>query len=147
MHAINVTRSLSTRRCHGSTLVCDVIRQSVVRVFMVSSYYTHSWHYSTPTRRPYQSSAYTPASIFARFICSPSVVDGANPKLCILVDGDNTSDHYAISLGIEWIFEIQTFRDSTTHDLFTRIKAPNHCLFHLLPLGRPLHQSTRLSGQ
>ena len=39
-------------------------------------------------------------SLIDHFICSPSLVDGADPKVCILVDGDNTSDHYAISLGI-----------------------------------------------
>jgi len=44
------------------------------------------------------------------------------------------------------IFEIQTFMDSTMHDLFNKIKAPNHCLFHLLPPRRPLHQILRDLG-
>ena len=41
------------------------------------------------------------------------------------------------------IFEIQTFIDSTMHDLFSKIKAPNHCLTssHLVD------HFTRLSGQ
>ena len=44
------------------------------------------------------------------------------------------------------ISEIQTFIDSTMHDLFSKIKAPNHCLFHLLPPRRPLHQTLRAIG-
>ena len=44
------------------------------------------------------------------------------------------------------IYEIQTFIDSTMHDLFTKIQAPNHCLFHLLPPRRPLHQILRGIG-
>ena len=42
--------------------------------------------------------------------------------------------------------EIQTFIDSTMHDLFSKIKAPNHCLFHLLPPRRPLYHTLRAIG-
>ena len=36
--------------------------------------------------------------------------------------------------------------DSTMHDLLKKIKASNHCLFHLLPTRRPLHQTLRDIG-
>ena len=38
------------------------------------------------------------------------------------------------------VFHIQTINDSVTYDLFNKAKASNHCLYHLLPPQRPLHE-------
>jgi len=42
------------------------------------------------------------------------------------------------------IFHIQTIIDSLTCDLFNKVKAPNHCLYHLLPPQRPLRGALRV---
>ena len=44
------------------------------------------------------------------------------------------------------IFHIQTIIDSVTYDLFNKVKASNHCLYHLLPPQRPLHDALRVRG-
>jgi len=44
------------------------------------------------------------------------------------------------------IFHIQTIIDSVTYDLFNKAKASNHCLYHLLPNQRPLHDALRVRG-
>ena len=44
------------------------------------------------------------------------------------------------------IFRIQTIIDSVTYDLFNKVKASNHCLYHLLPPQRPLHDALRVTG-
>ena len=44
------------------------------------------------------------------------------------------------------IFHIQTITDSVTYDLFNKVKASNHCLYHLLPPQRPLHDALRVRG-
>jgi len=48
----------------------------------------------------------------------------------------------------EWrgFLRYRLFLDSTMHDLFTKIKAPNHSLFYLLPPRRPLHQTLQEIG-
>jgi len=47
---------------------------------------------------------------------------------------------------IKEIFHIQTTIDSVTYDLFNKVKASNHCLYHLLPPQRPLHDALRVRG-
>jgi len=37
------------------------------------------------------------------------------------------------------IFNVQTITDSAACDLFNKVKASNHCLYHLLPPQLPLH--------
>jgi len=73
-------------------------------------------------------------------LCHPSVGPYLN------VDLKQTTDAFLKKIFslrfLQANFEIQTFLDSTMHDLFTKIQAPDHCLFHLLPPRRPLHQST-----
>ena len=44
------------------------------------------------------------------------------------------------------IFHIQTIIDSVTCDLFNKVKASNHCLYHLLPPQRPLHDALGVRG-
>ena len=44
------------------------------------------------------------------------------------------------------IFHIRTIIDSVTYDLFNKVKASNHCLYHLLPPQRPLHDALRVRG-
>jgi len=44
------------------------------------------------------------------------------------------------------IFHIQTITDSVTYDLFNKVKASYHCLYHLLPPPRPLHDALRVRG-
>jgi len=44
------------------------------------------------------------------------------------------------------IFHIQTIIDSVKYDLFNKVKASNHCLYHLLPPHRPLHDALRVRG-
>ena len=35
---------------------------------------------------------------------------------------------------------------SVTYDLFKKVKASNHCLYHLFPLQRPPHDALRVRG-
>jgi len=51
-------------------------------------------------------------SLIDHFICSSSLVDGDDPKVCILVDGDNTSDHYAISVSLNMAYN-NDWREAT----------------------------------
>ena len=44
------------------------------------------------------------------------------------------------------IFHIQTITDSVTCDLFNKVKASNHCLYHLLPPQRPLDDALTVRG-
>ena len=44
------------------------------------------------------------------------------------------------------IFHIQTIIDSVTYDPLYKVKASNHCLYHLLPPQRPLHDALRVTG-
>jgi len=37
------------------------------------------------------------------------------------------------------IFNVQTITDSATCDLFNKVKASNHCLYHLIPPQLQLH--------
>jgi len=39
------------------------------------------------------------------------------------------------------IFHIQSIIDSVTYDLFNKVKASSHCLYHLLPFQRPLQDA------
>jgi len=43
------------------------------------------------------------------------------------------------------IFHVQTIIDSVTYDIFNKVKASNHCLYHLLPPQRPLHDALMMS--
>jgi len=51
------------------------------------------------------------------------------------------SYHYGFT---KEIFRIQTIIDSVTYDLFNKVKVSNHCLYHLLPPQRPLHDALRV---
>jgi len=44
------------------------------------------------------------------------------------------------------MFHIQSIIDSVMYDLFDKVKASNHCLYHLLPPQRPLHNALRVRG-
>jgi len=44
------------------------------------------------------------------------------------------------------MFHIQSIIDSVMYDLFDKVKASNHCLYHLLPPQRPLHNAVRVRG-
>ena len=44
------------------------------------------------------------------------------------------------------LFHIQTIIDSVTYDLFNRVKASKHCLYHSLPPERPLDDALRVRG-
>ena len=42
------------------------------------------------------------------------------------------------------MFHIQSIIDSVMYDLFDKVKASNHCLYHLLPPQRLLHDALRV---
>jgi len=99
-----------------------------------------------------QRAAETVLGIYLKRTCSR--VTSASSALSVLNDYALYKSTHSITHQIthtsygftKEIFHIQTIIDSVTYDLFNKVKASNHCFYHLLLPQRPLHDALRVRG-